>query len=74
MRDDTAFGTGNLPKFMDDLFQTRLSQADVSQEAAAAMHKAMQGRLDGVLSRLPAANGPSDGKGGTGRDLAAELA
>jgi seryl-tRNA synthetase len=37
------------------------------------MHKAMQSRLDQVLSRLAAANGPSDGKGGTGRDLAVEL-
>jgi seryl-tRNA synthetase len=73
VRDDTAFGTGNLPKFMEDLFQTRLSQADVAQAAAAAMHKAMQSRLDQVLSRLAAANGPSDGKAGTGRDLAVEL-
>ena len=73
VRDDTAFGTGNLPKFMDDLFQTRLSQADVAQAAAAAMHEAMQSRLEKALSRLAAANAASDGKGGTGRDLAVEL-
>jgi len=73
VRDDTAFGTGNLPKFMDDLFQTRLSQADLAQAAAAAMHAAVQSRLDQALARLATANGASDGKGGAARDLAVAL-
>jgi len=73
VRDDTAFGTGNLPKFMDDLFQTRLSQADATQEAAAAMRNAIERRLDQVLSRLAVADGFGNGKGGSVRDLAVEL-
>ena len=73
VRDDSAFGTGNLPKFMDDLFQTRLSQADATQQAAAAMRNAIESRLDRVLSRLAAADGFGNGKGGSARDLAVEL-
>jgi seryl-tRNA synthetase len=46
VRDDTAFGTGNLPKFMDDLFQTRLHQSDVAQQAALAMQRGLAARLE----------------------------
>jgi seryl-tRNA synthetase len=45
VRDDTAYGTGNLPKFMDDLFQTRLSGAETAQQLAAAIHRALTKRL-----------------------------
>jgi len=61
VRDDTAFGTGNLPKFMDDLFQTRLSQADVAQQAAAAMQAAVVARLEQVAASSDwVANGAAD--------------
>ena len=50
VRDETAYGTGNLPKFMDDLFQTRLSQTDIAEHAAAAMQKAALARLDQVTA------------------------
>jgi seryl-tRNA synthetase len=73
VRDDTAFGTGNLPKFMDDLFQTRLSQVDATQEAAAAMRNAIESRLDQVVSRLAAVDGFGNGKGSSVRDFAVEL-
>jgi seryl-tRNA synthetase len=55
VRDETAFGTGNLPKFMDDLFQTRLSQTDIAEQAAAAMQKAVAARLDQVAAGLAGA-------------------
>jgi seryl-tRNA synthetase len=50
VRDDTAYGTGNLPKFMDDLFQTRLNEADVAEQAAVAMQRAIAARLDEVAA------------------------
>ena len=67
VRDAAAFGTGNLPKLMDDLFQTRLSEAEAAQQAAAAMHKTMQLRLDQVANRFSA------GRDAAGEDAAADF-
>jgi len=47
VRDDTAYGTGNLPKFMDDLFQTRLSEAEAAADVAAAVSAAILERVGG---------------------------
>ena len=54
VRDHTAFGTGNLPKLIDDMFQTRLSQAEVVEAAAGAMQLALQRRLDNLSAASPA--------------------
>src|SRR5262249_40865001 len=51
-------GTGNLPKLIDDMFQTRLSQAEVVEAAAGAMQLALQRRLD---NRSAASSAPSRG-------------
>jgi seryl-tRNA synthetase len=72
VRDHTAFGTGNLPKFMDDLFQTRLSQAEVIAEAAGAVQQALERRLDALLEAKAAPSTPHAGGAAAG-DLAAEL-
>jgi seryl-tRNA synthetase len=72
VRDHTAFGTGNLPKFMDDLFQTRLSQAEVIAAAAGAMQQALQRRL-AAAAGAKAAPATPQASGGAAFDLAGEL-
>jgi len=57
VRDHTAFGTGNLPKLIEDMFQTRLSQAEVVEAATGAMQQALQRRLDN-LSGATSSHGP----------------
>jgi len=66
VRDHTAFGTGNLPKFMDDLFQTRLSQTEAVEAAAEAMQQVLEQRLEALLRANPSSS-RRDG------DLRAEL-
>jgi seryl-tRNA synthetase len=66
VRDHTAFGTGNLPKFMDDLFQTRLSQTEAVEAAAEAMQQVLEQRLEALLRANPSSS-RRDG------DLLAEL-
>jgi seryl-tRNA synthetase len=73
VRDDTAFGTGNLPKFMDDLFQTRLSQAEVDKQAALAMQRALQTRLDQFAAELSRRGRAEDGAPTGPHDLATQL-
>jgi seryl-tRNA synthetase len=72
VRDHTAFGTGNLPKFMDDLFQTRLSQAEVVEAVAGAMQQALQRRLDPVLGAASSLQPGLEGSA-AGSVLAADL-
>jgi seryl-tRNA synthetase len=72
VRDHTAFGTGNLPKFMDDLFQTRLSQAEVIAEAAGAMQRALEHRLLAIPAAEAAAARP-EASGAAAPELAGEL-
>ena len=71
VRDATAFGTGNLPKFMDDLFQTRLNEADAAQQAAAAMQRAVAARLEQVAASVARSDRTADGAAAAG--LASQL-
>src|SRR5262245_41889757 len=76
VRDHTAFGTGNLPKAMDDMFQTRLSQAEVVEAVAGAMQQALQRRLDtlpGVTSALEPGAGTSAARSASVAELRTAL-
>jgi seryl-tRNA synthetase len=69
VRDDTAFGTGNLPKFMDDLFQTRLSQAEIDKQAAIAMQRPLQDAVQELAAEI-SRRGATEA---AGSDLASQL-
>jgi seryl-tRNA synthetase len=52
VRDEVMYGTAQLPKFKEDQFQTRLSEATLAEQAVAAMQSVVAGATNEIIATL----------------------